>query len=197
MLFCNRSKDFQKETKLTTIPWSKHNITVGSKDLHVFVPDDSPNMFDTISRLKDVFCPRSAINSEYWLFDESIWALPFEIDELPLRLDDNFYIFKGNENSITIWEYYEIHKTVPRKFQFYGTWSLFGGLSVTKIDKWTRRQNLQVFTYIFTFIYENSFKRVINFYFHMKYVHYTGTKLSEFLSGSQVFDSNNACMLQT
>ena len=74
MLFCNRSKDFQKETKLTTIPWSKHNITVGSKDLHVFVPDDSPNMFDTISRLKDVFCPRSAINSEYWLFDESSQA---------------------------------------------------------------------------------------------------------------------------
>ena len=138
----NRSKEFRKTGVIQAVPWSSNNFTVNSKDLHVFIPDDS-NIALSIKQFIDMFSKRTNGNTEYWLFDESFWDYPLLIKELLLDLDDDLYVYKGNENAVTIWEYYEVHKTKPRKFQFYCSWNKVNGLGCNKDNKWIRRKNLE------------------------------------------------------
>ena len=44
----------------------------------------------------------------------------------------------------SIWEFYEIHETLPRKILNYGKWSSVKGLTLPKENKWIRRRNLEV-----------------------------------------------------
>ena len=39
---------------------------------------------------------------------------------------------------------YEIHPTMPRKFNYIGFWSNRGGFVISEWNKWIRRRNLQV-----------------------------------------------------
>ena len=89
---------------------------------------------------------------EYWLLDLSVTRNIEETlylsQNLPLDLDDNLYLFAsdGNENGnkIDIWEFYEIHPTRPKKFNYYGSWMSKNGLNITNEEKWDRRNNLEV-----------------------------------------------------
>ena len=44
---------------------------------------------------------------------------------------------------IEIWEYYEIHHTIPRKLMYYGNYTFENGLKLVSEEKWIRRKDLQ------------------------------------------------------
>ena len=47
---------------------------------------------------------------------------------------------------------YEIHPTMPRKFNYVGFWSDRGGFVISEDNKWIRRRNLQVKILIVIFL---------------------------------------------
>ena len=108
---------------------------------------------------------------EYWLFDLSdthnIEETSYLLQNLPLDLDDNLYLFasdgNGNGNNIDIWEFYEIHPTRPRKLDYYGSWTSRNGLNITNEEKWDRRNDLEVF--VSSYISLNVFDLMLFFIF--------------------------------
>ena len=64
--------------------------------------------------------------------------------DLHLDLDDDLFLFKNFENLVKIWEFYEIHPTMPRKLLSYGFWSNGERLVIPKPSKWARRGDLEV-----------------------------------------------------
>ena len=85
------------------------------------------------------------------------------LKDLPLDLDDDLFFYshdnhhhsnnnKKDDNNlgaefISIWEFYEIHPSRPRKLKPYGQWnsSAEKQLSLTKESKWNRRRDLEVY----------------------------------------------------
>ena len=67
------------------------------------------------------------------------------LKELKIDLDDDLYLYYYNKNDmfIKLWEFYEIHETIPRKKLFYGNWTLSHGLKLVDQEKWIRRRDLQ------------------------------------------------------
>ena len=71
---------------------------------------------------------------------------------MKLDLDDDLILYSLNEKQningtydfISLWEFYEIHPSRPKKVHTYGKWSLTKGLEVSKENKWIRRRNLEV-----------------------------------------------------
>ena len=119
------------------------------KDLHVFVPDESNlnQSMDTFFKLNEM---RTRKNREYWLLDATFLNVDEDIsktilNDLPnLDLDDDIYLFEEeDEGEIKLWEFYEIHPTIPRKCLPYGNWNISQGLSVADKFKWIRRRNLE------------------------------------------------------
>ena len=85
------------------------------------------------------------------------------LKDLPLDLDDDLFFYSHDnhhhsnninkkddnnlgEDFISIWEFYEIHPSRPRKLKPYGQWnsSAEKQLSLTKESKWNRRRDLEV-----------------------------------------------------
>ena len=73
-------------------------------------------------------------------------------------LDDDLFLYhsgtpksNGFMESLKIWEFYEIHPSMPRKIIPYGNWTVNEGLKLSKDDKWIRRRNLEVILYLFFF----------------------------------------------
>ena len=69
------------------------------------------------------------------------------LQNLPLDLDDDLFLYTTSMNHLTelsIWEFYEIHSSLPRKLNFYGNWNNNDGLNVSREIKWSRRKNLEV-----------------------------------------------------
>ena len=64
--------------------------------------------------------------------------------DLHLDLDDDLFLFKNFENLVKVWEFYQIHSTMPRKLLSYGFWSKGEGLVIPKPSKWARRGDLEV-----------------------------------------------------
>ena len=130
------------------------NLTIKNRiiaDMHVFIPNDS-----ILSQSLDIFVSLYTLqkvrNQEYWLLDvsdfEYIDGSIENLKTLPLELDDNLFLYQHGNNSmneISVTEYYEIHSSHPRRSISYGKWDSINGLNVTKEDKWTRRNNLEVF----------------------------------------------------
>ena len=118
------------------------------KSLVVYILNNF-NIEESIDDLVALTSTRSRLNKEYWLLDVTSFA---RIEEaisslnLPLDLDDEFYLFSQGKNGsfINIWEFYKVQPSLPKKFLYYGNWSLESGLECTNVDKWTRRKNLQV-----------------------------------------------------
>ena len=67
-----------------------------------------------------------------------------KLTDMHLDFDDDLFLFKNFENLVKIWEFYEIHSTIPRKLLSYGHWNNGGGLVIPKPLKWERRGNLEV-----------------------------------------------------
>ena len=128
-------------------------LTVAKNELHFFIPNDS-DLTNSLALFVYIYSLRKDWNQEHWILDvsgsksidDSIGCL----EDLKLDLDDDLFLltYSNNKQSsdLNIWEYYEIHSSLSRKIIFLGEWNSIYGLNITKIDKWTRRTNLEVCT---------------------------------------------------
>ena len=82
--------------------------------------------------------------------DISSWTnekeFAYEVNDIKLDLDDDVFLFETNETSetIRIWEFYQIHSSIPETILEYGHWTPKFGLNVETSSKWRRRRDLQV-----------------------------------------------------
>ena len=132
-----------KIANLTALP-------VAKDELHFFIPRDFdlPNSLESFVHLYSL---RNDWNQEHWILDvsgsKSIYDSIKYLQDMKLDLDDDLFLLMYNndkQSSVNIWEYYEIHSSLSRKVTFLGDWNSADGLDMTKIDKWTRRTNLEV-----------------------------------------------------
>ena len=126
------------------------NVVFHDKSLVVYILDDN-GIEESVNNLIALLSTRSRLNKEYWLLDVTSFAQTekaISVLNLPLDLDDEFYLFSQEKNgrSINIWEFYKVQPYLPKKFLYYGNWSIESGLECSNVDKWTRRKNLQVDT---------------------------------------------------
>ena len=124
------------------------SVIFHDKSLVVYILDDN-DIEKSLNNLIVLSSTRSRLNKEYWLLDVTLFDTIEEailVLNLPLDLDDDFYLFSQEENGrlINIWEFYKVQPSLPKKFLYYGNWSIESGLECSNIDKWTRRKNLQV-----------------------------------------------------
>ena len=121
-----------------------NSIDKQDQDLHIFIPDDK-NL--DLRVFIDLYSSRKRSDKEYWLLDVSSIENVFEeLQDLSLDLDDDLYLYSKNMSSsgvISIWEFYEIHSSVPRKLLDYGNWNSVNGLFIIDEVKWNRRKNLE------------------------------------------------------
>ena len=118
------------------------------EDLHVFILDEA-NLHRSLDHFKKLYALRTWTDKEFWLLDiSSMNSEPKKMQnifhDLPLDLDDDLYLFKSNVNSLSIWEFYEINSSVPRKILYYATWAIETGLRIKNTKKWSRRKNMEV-----------------------------------------------------
>ena len=118
------------------------------EDLYVFILDDA-NLDASLDQFKKLYALRTRTDKEFWLLDiSSIIDEPNEIlntfHDLPLDIDDDLYLYKRNTNSLSIWEFYEINSSVPRKILHYAAWVTETGLRIKNTSKWSRRKNMEV-----------------------------------------------------
>ena len=121
------------------------------ENLKIYIPDES-NLEKSLEQFVQLYSTRSRADREYWLLDVSSWQsvndVTEELRDLPLDLDDDLFLFSKlkDGSAISIWEFYEIHPSIPRKLLEYGQWTS-GGLSLNKEKKWNRRRDLEVCMY--------------------------------------------------
>ena len=122
------------------------------ENLKIYIPDES-NLEKSLEQFVQLYSTRSRADREYWLLDVSSWQsvndVTKELRDLPLDLDDDLFLFSKlkDGSAISIWEFYEIHPSIPRKLLEYGQWTS-GGLSLNKEKKWNRRRDLEVGTQV-------------------------------------------------
>ena len=123
------------------------------ENLKIYIPDES-NLEKSLEQFVQLYSTRSRADREYWLLDVSSWQsvndVTEELRDLPLDLDDDLFLFSKlkDGSAISIWEFYEILPSIPRKLLEYGQWTS-GGLSLNKEKKWNRRRDLEVGTQVF------------------------------------------------
>ena len=121
-----------------------------NENLNIYISDES-NLEKSLEIFVQMYSTRCKVNQEYWLLDVSSWQsvndATKELRDLPLYLDDNLFLYSElkDGSGISIWEFYEIHPSIPRKLLEYGQWTS-DGLSLNKEAKWTRRRDLEVGT---------------------------------------------------
>ena len=123
----------------------------------MFILDDF-DLDHSIDQFVHLYSLRQQSNHEFWLLDVSNFKNKNKITEyylqnLQLDLDDDLFLFNTTSiNNLTeivsIWEFYEIHSSLPRKLNFYGNWNINDGLNISKEIKWTRRKNLEVSNFL-------------------------------------------------
>ena len=135
----------EKIANLTALP-------VAKDELHFFISKD----FDLPKSLESfvhLYSLRNDWSQEHWILDvlgsKSINDSIGYLKNLKLDLDDDLFLLTYDINhkhsvEVNIWEYYEIHSSVSRKVIHLGGWNPAYGLNITKLDKWTRRTNLEV-----------------------------------------------------
>ena len=128
------------------------NITPHYEGLHVFA-SNKLNWNESIGQFKELYSARTNASKEYWLLDVSINKeiqdiVDEDLNDLPLDLDDDLYLFQALGNNVQIFEFYEIHETLPRKLRPYGTWNEVTAMQIPNKQKWERRKNLEVLNHI-------------------------------------------------
>ena len=135
-----------------TMTNSNGNLTFArtGKDLHVFV-SDAYRQNQSLDLFHDLYSMRTTKSLEFWLLDVSLLESGLldssMIDLKTLDLNDDLYLYELKDNGIEIWEYYEIHSSLPRVLQAYGFWTEVD-LEVFEMSKWIRRRDLKVHIYI-------------------------------------------------
>ena len=127
---------------------SNQTVLLHKKDLQLFIVDDA-NISQSLNHLTKIMKSRTNADKEFWLVDvsgfQTISNAALNLKEIPLDIDDDFFLYINAENFIQIWEFYQIHPSKPRKLQKYGSWNRLGEtMNLTKVEKWSRRNNLEV-----------------------------------------------------
>ena len=126
-----------------------------NEGLKLFILNDNSKtaMKESLKLFTQAFSSRERTDSEFWILEATklinnngIQGIFDGLKDLKLDLDDNLFLMKNenNENSLQLFEFYEIHPIVPRQILPYGNWDSQNGLTLTKNGKWDRRRNLQV-----------------------------------------------------
>ena len=127
-------------------------LTVANNEMHFFIPNDA-DMMNSLELFVRLYSLRKEWYQEHWILDvtgsKSIDDNMRNLENLKLDLDDDLFLLTYSRDykqysKLNIWEYYEIHSSLSRKVTFLGDWNSADGLDMTKIDKWTRRTNLEV-----------------------------------------------------
>lgn len=123
----------------------KDSVKAHDEDLNVVFLDD--NLF----KFSNIYARRTWRNKEFWLLDVSAWTsvevLKNDLDSsiTNLDLDDDFYLYSYDNDSISVWEYYRIYNSRLTILELYAQWNVYGnGVKILHPDKWIRRSNLQV-----------------------------------------------------
>ena len=130
------------------------NLDENDKNLAIFIPNDL-DINESVNQFVHLYSKRTKADKEYWLVDISacldINKMMDDLKDIPLDLDDDLFLYAENLTDKKPWyrlyEFYEIHKSKPRKILSYGNWSQEKGLIFPNEDKWVRRQNLEVCIY--------------------------------------------------
>ena len=126
------------------------NFTTEAGNLQVFIPDEMDKN-KGLNQFIEMYSTRTKASQEYWLFDVSLWETLTEVvnglNDLPLDLDDDLYLYQRKGKSLELWEFFEMHPTRPRKLLFYCSWNKINGLTVEETSKWTRRGDFEVILY--------------------------------------------------
>ena len=126
-----------------------------NEGLKLFILNDNSKtaMKESLKLFTQAFSSRERTDSEFWILEATklinnngIQGIFDGLKDLKLDLDDNLFLMKNenNENSLQLFEFYEIHPTVPRQFLPYGNWDSENGLTLPENGKLDRRRNLQV-----------------------------------------------------
>lgn len=148
----------QKPIAYVTPTMAKNAKTIDKHDelLNVFILNDRNEKAtnESLSMFVEIYSERQRTDREFWLLDAthliSQKGEPKDIlenlKELKLDLDDDLYIFSSDSDgkALKMYEFYEIHPSVPRQMVPYGFWDSSIGLLLTDTEKWNRRKNLQV-----------------------------------------------------
>ena len=130
-----------------------------NEGLKLFILNDNSitTMKESLKLFIQAFSSRTRTDSEFWILDatqlinnKGIQGILDELEDLKLDLDDDLFLMKyeNNENFLQLFEFYEIHPTVPRQFLPYGNWDSENGLTLPENGKWDRRRNLQVLIFV-------------------------------------------------
>ena len=119
--------------------------------------DESKDRIEkSLKRFTKLYNVREKTSREFWLLDISTFINDHrfenvidELKNLQLDLDDDLYMYNLDIDlqMIQVYEFYEIHATVPRQLLSYGTWNESNGLLISSNDKWLRRRDLKVHLY--------------------------------------------------
>ena len=129
-------------------------------------------MAESLQLFVEIYSSRKRTDREFWLLDtthlqadKGYEGIFDELKDLKLDLDDDLFLFNyGAEGKvIKIFEFYEIHPTIPRQMLPYASWDSVNGLSLNEDEKWERRRNLQVFEYFTLYFIKNSHDPNITF----------------------------------
>ena len=124
--------------------------------LKIFILNDKDEQSknESLKLFVEMYSMRLRSDREFWLFTASsltndsrgeVREIIGDLKELKLDLDDDLFIINNAKdgNALEIFEFYEIHPTVPKQLLIYGTWDFMNGTSLSKLQKWNRRRNLQ------------------------------------------------------
>ena len=124
--------------------------------LNVFIMNDEneESVKESQELLTQLYSMRKRTDQDFWLLDATVFInenttqlnLVYELDDLQLDLDDDFYIFHTSNDidMIKLFEIYGIHESLPKTILPYGLWSTEFGLDLIGTGKWERRKNLTV-----------------------------------------------------
>ena len=126
-----------------------------NEGLKVFILNDISKtaMKESLKLFIQAFSSRKRTDSEYWILEATqlinergIQGTFDELKDLKIDLDDDLFLMKyeRNKKSLQLFEFYEIHPTVPRQILPYETWAYEYDFTLPEHGKWYRRRNLQV-----------------------------------------------------
>ena len=135
---------------------NSNNVQSHDEVLNVFIMDDEndESVKESHQLLISLYSMRKRTDQDFWLLDATVFInenttqlnLVYELDDLQLDLDDDFYIFHTSNDidMIKLFEIYGIHENLPKSMLPYGLWSMEFGLDLIGTGKWERRKNLTV-----------------------------------------------------
>ena len=123
------------------------------ESLNVFILNDKDEneKTDSLKLFVEIYSSRKRTDREFWLLDvthlisdKGYQNILNEMKDLKVDVDDDLFFFHYDQEGkeIKLFEFYEIHSTVPRQMLAYGTWDLKNGLILNDTEKWIRRRDL-------------------------------------------------------